>query len=319
VIHVFALLAFAVVAGTLGASVLQRAQWTARAPRTAVIAWQVLSGAVVLALLLAGVAMVAPDAFADGDVEEMLRVCLHALTDGYATVGDATLHLAGAALAVGLTMRVGAVLLLELHRAGRDARRHLAGIRLAARRDAELDALVVDHPAATAYCLPGRTGTVVLTSGALALLDRAELGAVLAHERAHLRGRHHLVLATARALSRSIPVLPVFARACREQARLLEMTADDAVGPTARRDVARALVHLAEASVPRPALGAADTAALARVRRLVEPAPPLSFAGRAVIAGALLLIAAAPMTIAATSALAVQPDHCPVVVRQALV
>ena len=40
-----------------------------------------------------------------------------------------------------------------------------------------------------AYCVPGRPATIVLTSGALAVLDPAQLTAVLAHERAHLAGR----------------------------------------------------------------------------------------------------------------------------------
>ncbi len=53
-------------------------------------------------------------------------------------------------------------------------------------------AVVLDDPRPAAYCVPGRPGTIVLTSGALAVLDPAQLAAVLAHERAHLAGRHHL-------------------------------------------------------------------------------------------------------------------------------
>ena len=45
------------------------------------------------------------------------------------------------------------------------------------------------------YCVPGRPPTIVLTTGALAVLDTEQLTAVLAHERAHLAGRHHLLLA----------------------------------------------------------------------------------------------------------------------------
>ena len=85
----------------------------------------------------------------------------------------------------------------------------------------------MEHPAAVAYCLPGRVGTIVLTTAALAALDDAELAAVLAHERAHLRGRHHLVLAAASALAQTLPFLPGLCTAQTELARLLEMIADD--------------------------------------------------------------------------------------------
>ena len=55
-------------------------------------------------------------------------------------------------------------------------------------------ALVVDYPTAAAYCLPGLRSAIVISAGTLDLLDSAELAAVLAHERAHLRERHDLVL-----------------------------------------------------------------------------------------------------------------------------
>ena len=64
-------------------------------------------------------------------------------------------------------------------------------------------ALVVDHPAAAAYCLPGLRSAIVISAGALDLLDADELAAVLAHERAHLRERHDLVLLPFLALLRA--------------------------------------------------------------------------------------------------------------------
>ena len=64
-------------------------------------------------------------------------------------------------------------------------------------------ALVVDHPAAAAYCLPGLRSAIVISAGTLDLLDADELAAVLAHERAHLRERHDLVLLPFLALLRA--------------------------------------------------------------------------------------------------------------------
>jgi Zn-dependent protease with chaperone function len=78
-----------------------------------------------------------------------------------------------------------------------------------------------------AYCVPGRPAAIVLSTGALALLDPAQLTAVLAHERAHLAGRHHLLISLTRVLATTFPAVPLFTRGPAEVARLAEMCADD--------------------------------------------------------------------------------------------
>lgn len=45
-----------------------------------------------------------------------------------------------------------------------------------------------------AFAVPGRGGRIAVSAGMLAALDPRERCALLAHERAHLRGRHHLFL-----------------------------------------------------------------------------------------------------------------------------
>ena len=100
-----------------------------------------------------------------------------------------------------------------MRRAGRRTRAHaeaarITGRRLPVRADSEGGmgggaAVVLDAPQRAAYCVPGRPAAIVLTSGALAVLDRAQLGAVLAHERAHLTGRHHLLITLSRGLAAS--------------------------------------------------------------------------------------------------------------------
>ena len=49
--------------------------------------------------------------------------------------------------------------------------------------------VVLDDPRPAAYCVAGRPAAIVVTSGALAVLDQPQLEAVLAHERAHLAQR----------------------------------------------------------------------------------------------------------------------------------
>ena len=108
-------------------------------------------------------------------------------------------------------------------------RRQRALLALLAHGDPKVPgALVVDYPTAAAYCLPGlRSRIVVLSVGTLELLGRGELAAVLAHERAHLRERHDLVLLPFTALRRAFPRSAMCAEAHRAVALLVEMLADD--------------------------------------------------------------------------------------------
>ena len=141
-------------------------------------------------------------------------------------------------------------------------------------------ALVVDHPAAAAYCVPGLRSRIVISAGALDLLDQAELAAVLAHERAHLRERHDLVLLPFTALLRAFRWSAVACEAHASVALLVEMLADDrALRHRSPRELATALLRVGAAGgghAPLGALAAADGQVAARVSRLLRPAPRLS-------------------------------------------
>lgn len=129
-------------------------------------------------------------------------------------------------------------------------------------------ALVVDHPAAAAYCVPGLRSAIVISAGALDLLDQAELAAVLAHERAHLRARHDLVLLPFTALLRAFRWSAVAREANREVALLVEMMADDrARRLLPARELATALLRVGTSGggrAPTGALAAAGGSAQAR-------------------------------------------------------
>ncbi|MFJ2738818.1 M56 family metallopeptidase [Streptomyces sp. NPDC087440] len=75
---------------------------------------------------------------------------------------------------------------------------------------------VLEDSRPDAYALPGvRRGSarIVVTTGMLRSLGAAEREALLAHERTHLRARHHLFLATAQLAGRCHPALvPVVAQ-----------------------------------------------------------------------------------------------------------
>ena len=90
---------------------------------------------------------------------------------------------------------------------------------------------IIDHPAPAAYCLPGARSVTVLSEGLIALLCPEQLDAVIAHEQAHLRQKHHLLLEAFRSWKRALPWFPIATRAQDAVALLVEMLADD----TARR------------------------------------------------------------------------------------
>jgi Zn-dependent protease with chaperone function len=156
----------------------------------------------------------------------------------------------------------------------RRTRAHADAARMTGRRLPGVSATVVlDAAQRVAYCVPGRRATIVVTSGALAVLDPAQLTAVLAHERAHLAGRHHLLIALTRALAASFPAVPLFTRGPAEVARLAELRADDAAARhSGRPALITALLAMGTgAAVPAAALAATACAVTARVQRLLEP------------------------------------------------
>ena len=76
-----------------------------------------------------------------------------------------------------------------------------------------------------------------------------------------------------RSLASAVPHLPLFGRAVGSVGRLVEMCADDAAAKQhGQRAVLGGSSRSPATARDRSALGAADTAALARAIRLVEPA-----------------------------------------------
>lgn len=154
-------------------------------------------------------------------------------------------------------------------------------------------AVVLETTQPAVYCVPGRPATIVLTTGALAILDPPQLLAVLAHERAHLAGRHHLLVTLGKAARAGFPGVPLFTRGAEEVARLAEMRADDVAARRNGRDtLLQALVAMGTGK-PLPALAASLAATggvvTARVRRLVDPPSWTSRAGHGLALTVLLV------------------------------
>ena len=175
----------------------------------------------------------------------------------------AGLRMASVAAALVLLALLCWVLVAAFAAVLRARRRHRDLLTLLAHGDPKVPgALVVDHPAAAAYCVPGLRSRIVISAGTLELLDQAELAAVLAHERAHLRERHDLVLLPFTALLRAFRWSAVARRAQRAVALLVEMLADDhALRHRPARELATALIRVGAAGSPVPsgALAAASS------------------------------------------------------------
>jgi Zn-dependent protease with chaperone function len=190
-----------------------------------------------------------------------------------------------------------------LRAAGQQALRHAQTARLAGRPEPALGAVLLEHPEPAAYCVAGRDPTVILTTGAVAALNPAQLGAVLAHERAHLAGRHHRLLAMARIGRQVLPFVPLMRDADLQVARLVELHADDAATRASDpRSLATALVVLATAASPAPALAAAATDAVQRIQRLLGPAEPLGPVRRHLLRATAAALALTPVLLALTPA-----------------
>jgi Zn-dependent protease with chaperone function len=109
----------------------------------------------------------------------------------------------------------------------------------------ELAVVALDAP--HAFAVPGRPGRILVTRGLLSVLDGDERRVVLAHERAHLRSRHHWLRAATEVCAAVNPVLIPVREAV---AFLVERSADEhAASVTGSRElVARALTKAALAS-----------------------------------------------------------------------
>lgn len=303
----------AVGVAVMGPRLLGRCEWPDRSPRLGIFAWQALSGSVVGSAVLAGLALALPETPLSADLAALLTACADALRSHYATPGGAAASVAGGLLAVAVAGRVVCCLIARLMSSYQQRRRQLDALALAHHGPGDREVLIVDHPVPAAYCLSGRRERIVVTTGAVAALECDQLKAVLAHERAHLDGKHDLLLVISEALRRAFPRLRVFRDAHAAMARLVEMRADDvAARRHDRLAIATALVRMADGAAPAAALGIGGNTSVARVRRLVAPAKPLSAAGSAIAVFVALALLAAPVVAVTAPALEAAAELCPI-------
>ncbi|MDC5698040.1 M56 family metallopeptidase [Intrasporangium calvum] len=266
-----------------------------RAPRAALVVWQATSVAAVLAALFAAPAALP---YLIGPAPE--------LTDNATQI----------AIAVTVTGLIAGRLIVSGHRVGTRLRAHrrrhrrlvdLLAVPVGADASHAAHMRVIEHPTPTAYCVPGVRRRVVLTQGTLDALPEDQLDAVLAHERAHLRARHDLILEFFTVIHEAVPSWFRCEAALREVTLLIEVLADRAaVRATGVLSTARAIVGMATGAVkPEGMLAMSESPSAARLRlELLEPGPvaglpaPMAAAVMYLFAGSVVLMPVALLVVA---------------------
>jgi Peptidase family M48 len=157
--------------------------------------------------------------------------------------GDTTAS--GIALAAGTLF--GAALLAMTAFAVRRARALADAFRHARDLPGDDSLVVTGDVTPDAYTIPGRPGRIVVSAGMLEALDARGRTALLAHERAHLTGRHYVFTSTSRLAAAANPLLRPLADAVEFAVeRWADEHAAKAVGD--RRLVAETIAHAAVAS-----------------------------------------------------------------------
>lgn len=289
----FGLLLLGAVLAEPASRALAAAQWPARDPVGALLAWQAIGLAGGLALLGAGTVYgLAPL----GDTP------VAAATAFAGAIADGRLF---DELGVGQLLALLAALLLALRLLGVLAFTTARTVRLRRRHRDLVDVLgtpwpmapgarVLDHPVPVAYCLPGRRSRLVLSAGVLDALAPAQLRAVLAHERAHLRERHDLVVLPFVAWGATAPFVRGMTCAQFAVAELIEMRADDvAVAEVDPVELSGAL-RTVGGSVPAAAFSSFSAAVEGRLARVLAPPARLPPPLRVLVRVAALALVAVP-------------------------
>jgi Zn-dependent protease with chaperone function len=137
--------------------------------------------------------------------------------------------------------------------------------------DGASELVVLDSIIPSAFALPGKPGQVVVSTGMLNSLVPEERRVLLAHERAHLRCRHHRYIRVTELASAAMPALaPLRGKVRHATERWADEEAVKEVGDP--HVVAYAIAHaaIARSETPAGALGMADSGVLERVEELLS-------------------------------------------------
>jgi Zn-dependent protease with chaperone function len=176
-------------------------------------------------------------------------------------------------IALWLGVAAGAALMTGAIRAAMVLGRHLRSD-ATWRRDCGVE--IIDSLEPVAFAVPGRPGTVIVSTAMLAALRPGERDAMLAHEQAHLRWNHHRYIRATEMAAAFLPPLGSLVRRVRFET---ERWADeDAATFTSNRTVvASAVARAALASTGPTHLAMGRIGVQERVEALLRPRPVVTW------------------------------------------
>lgn len=257
-----ALLACAVLVGWLVPVRLRRVDLRRRDPWVLIVAWLLSTVGFSVATVTAVVLLLVPSH--GNDFVSFLHHCrdiVHGAPPQVEAFGGAV----AGGLVLALAVRLAVIVVRGARHRARRRTEHLSVLRLAARGE-QGGTLWLEHDQPLAFSLSG--GVVVATEGLYRHLPAESVAAVLSHERAHVRGRHHLIVAIAEAVRKALPFVPLFRDAATALRDLVELAADDAAVRVHGVAAVRSALICVSGQAPGIALAMARQAVDVRLARL---------------------------------------------------
>jgi hypothetical protein len=210
------------------------------------ICWLVTLTGVVSTFAIGSVLLLLPGHRHEGPLGELGHDCWTLFGHHVSHRLQALIGAAGIAALIIVLVRFARVSMTSLRSRRRDYGAHADLMSITELSNAgEPGVLWLDHPAPFAYSLRGRPPLVVASTG-LRALPYAHQDAVMRHEVAHLRGRHHLLVALTQDLAAALPIVPLFRQAPAAVRQLVELAADAAAASACGRAAVRAALLTVE-------------------------------------------------------------------------
>lgn len=284
-------------------------------PLMLIVVW-VLAVVGVVVTVGAGVAMLfVPGHGMPGWLVSAVHGCWSAIRHGSAPGAEQVAGVVGGLVLLAVAVRFGSIAWRLARVRARSRRERLAMLHLAGQVHSGPPRMVwLQHDQPLAFSFPGRSRCIVATEGLRRHLTPDQLGAVLAHERAHLRGHHHGILGMAEVLATALPFVPLFREAPNALRDLIELSADSAaVREHGSRALSGALRRVGRhGAPPGGALAIGRDAVELRLAQLTDGRPLPSRKRRAFACGLAGTVAAGvPLLASSTLLFLVAGVFCP--------
>ncbi|MEV6875344.1 M56 family metallopeptidase [Amycolatopsis sp. NPDC051128] len=281
-------------------------------PGTA-LAWWSLTAAGLIAGTIAGVLLlVLPGHGPAAAILAVLHDCWAAVGHGGVPALDPIAGGVAAVVVLAATTRLALAAAGRRRRRNVLHRRHLVALQLSGSADGRpLPTLWLPRDEPVAYSLGGRRALIVASTGLKDRLSERELRAVLAHERAHVRGRHHLLTACADVLGRTLGFVPLLRELPGAVRLLVELAADrTAAAQCGAEPLRSALLSIRAIEGPRRSLAMAGGDTAIRLQRLTAHTGPRLVSRAVTVAGGFAALVA-PAAVAVTLMVGTSLISCP--------